>query len=240
MGCGGKSVEMVNFYVPSEAQILLNPDTSVVSMINYQFHIIEQDDQLRLQLCFESYTDTEEIPEPVCKQICDMAYQHRLTNAAVNQLLLPLKIKLIQNVPELEDKTQINISKLFTSAKGYVSKENNPVAIFTDHTLCPDVFNNKYSICFTIPVDNQDQVILLTSKEYLLQERESALFVFRSFGKIYQATAMPQNGIFHLQQIIPVLSMQHQDMFETEHTLSDIYRRFTMKKNRLNALVNKI
>lgn len=233
-------MEVVNFYVPSEIQILLNPETSTVSTINYQFRIVEQENKLWLLLCSESYTNTEEIPEPVCRQICDMAYQHRLTNAAVNQILFPLKTKLIQNIPESEDRTHINISKLFMSAKGYILKENNPVAIFADNTLCPDVFNNKYSIRFTIPVDNQDKIILLTSKEYLLKERDSALFVFQSLKKIYQATAMLQNGIFHLQQIIPVSSMQHQNLFETDHSLSDICRRFMLKKNRLNALVNKI
>jgi hypothetical protein len=233
-------MEIVNFYVPSEAQILLNPDTSAVSVINYQFHILKEEDKLYLQIFFESYTDTEEISEPICKQICDLADQHRLTNAAVNRMLLPLKMQLMQKMPELENQTFINISRLFTSAKGYISKEGNPIAIFTANALYPDVFNNKYSICFTLPIGNTDKIVLLSSKEHLLRDQQSVLFTFLAYDHIYQAAAFPKNGVFYLQQISQVSSMQHHELFTADCPLSDIYRRFMGKKNRLGVLFNKV
>ena len=230
-------MEAINFYIPSEAQILLTSES--VNVIDYRFHILEDDDALYLQIFFESYEDREIIPEPICMQICDLANRHRLTHAAVNQLLLPLKKKLIEAVPEPENETQINISRLFTSAKGYVLKQDQPVAVFMSGALCPDVFNNQYAICFTLPVENTDKVILLSSKDNLLQEQQLFLFMFYSYGHIYQMTAFFKNGVFYLQQITQASSMQHQDMFETDRPLPDIYRRFTMKKNRLGALLNK-
>ena len=228
-------MQKINFYVPSEAQILLTSES--INVVNYRFHILEHENKLYLQLFFESYTDTEEIPEPTCKKICDMAKQHRLTNAVVNTLLLPLKKKLIETVPELNN--QINISRLLAAAKGYISRKDNPIAVFEMGALHSDMFINKYTVSYTMPIDNPDKVILLSSKENLLQEQQTLLFVFRACERIYQLSAFVKNGIFYLQTIAQNSSMLYQDIFEANWPLSDIYRRFVMKKNRLGILLNK-
>ena len=227
-------MEPVRYYVPSESPILVNPETSFVYNPSYQFQLETDDNKLYLHVSVERETASLEIPEVICQQICEMARQNTLTDAAVNHILYPFKQELICKIPLPEH--AINLSYLFSVARGYVLKNGQPAAIFAKGALHLDMFHDIYSLCFTVPFNDPSQTVIITSEEHILRDQEQVIFMILADNTVYQITASVKNQIFYLQQIIKSETMQYQEFFVKERPLAEILQRFTAKKSRLAML----
>ena len=59
----------VNFYIPSESQVLLDLETFYVKSITYRFCIETIDNALHLRISSNTNTETERIPDSVLQKI---------------------------------------------------------------------------------------------------------------------------------------------------------------------------
>lgn len=220
----------VNFYIPSESQVLLDLETFYVKSITYRFCIETIDSALHLRISSNTDTKTERIPDSMLQKIHDLAQHNKLTHAAVDQMLIPIKKKLIMQLPA---EKMMNLSRLFASANGYAWKDGKPAMLFAKGSLQLDMFHDISSLCFTVSFQNTDHVIVLTSEEHILREREQIIFLMFADNIIYRATAIAENKSFYLQTITEIPMDQYQSLFQQNLSLIEIYRHFTYKKNRL-------
>lgn len=229
-------METVNYYVPSELHLMLDPETSLVRGFLCRFYLVEEDGSLYLATGIL----TEKIPDTVCDQICQLNQKQELTDAAVNQLLLPVKKQLIKQMFQTKLEQEIDISYLFSEACGYAVRNDQPIMLFTKGALRLNTFDDDlFSLCFTVPLEDSNLAIPLISEEYIMREGEQTVFMFLVDDVIYRATVSTKNNAFHLQQIIRDNEMLHKDLFQNNIPLLTLYQRFMAKKSRLASLLHK-
>ena len=230
-------MEVVNYYIPSESQLLLNPETSYMEVQICQFQLETEDNALFLRILTASATKSMIVPADICQDIIDRNKQNRLTNAYVNQVLYPVKSKLLQQIPLKDD--MINLSQLLYAATGYSSKNNMPVAIFAAGAMRMDVFKDIYSLCFTLSLNDTSKILLISSEEHIMRDQERVVFTFIVDDVVYKAIAVSKNRTFQLQQITKNSEMQYRELFQNNEPLNNIYNKFTAKKSRLSLLRHK-
>ena len=229
-------METINYYVPSELHLMLDPETSSVREFICRFYLVEEDDSLYLATGILM----EKIPDTVCDQICQLNQKQELTDAAVNQLLLPVKKQLIKQMLQTRSEQEIDISHLFSEACGYAVRNDQPIMLFIKGALRLNTFDDDlFSPHFTIPLEDSNLAIPLISEEYIMREGEQTMFMFLVDDVIYRATASTKNNAFHLQQIIKDNEMLHKDLFQNNIPLLTVDQRFTAKKSRLASLLHK-
>ena len=229
-------METINYYVPSELHLMLDPETSSVREFLCRFYLVEEDGSLYLA----TGIFMEKIPDTVCDQICQLNQKQELTDAAVNQLLLPAKKQLIKQMFQTRSEQEIDISHLFSEACGYAVRNNQPIMLFIKEALRLNTFDDDlFSLHFTVPLEDSNLAIPLISEEYIMREGEQTVFIFLVDDVIYRATASTKNNAFHLQQIIRDNEMLHKDLFQDNIPLLTLYQRFTAKKSRLASLLHK-
>lgn len=234
-------METVNYYIPSESQIILDTETANVQSSAYHFMLWTDTFFEKLFLNLQENLDcaSEEVPDEICQKICRLHSKNQLTHAAVNQLLTPLKQSLIRRSMQDQVKTHINVSQILATARGYVIKDGKPIAIFTRGSLSLNQFDDVFSLRFTIAAEDTSKVAILTSREYMLRSNEHSLFVLYTDFGMYEVTATVDKEMFYLQHITEAQEMLHQDMFKAEMPLYAIIKRFTERKSRLSGLLNK-
>ncbi len=229
-------MDTVNYYVPSESHTLLHPETSLVKQILYQFQIEKDAEKLYLRCLSNESTETEEIPKRIQEQICLLNKQRKLTDAAVNNLLLPLKQSLTAKI-NTEGEEFLDLSQ-FSTARGYVTKENKIIALFDHDALQPYHFCNTHMLGILLRIDNNNLVIRLMSKEYILENMGQVIFTFLMNDKLYQVTTTASNELFILQRITKINSMQYENLFRENIPLPDIYQQFTKKQSNLRKMLH--
>lgn len=232
-------MDMVNYYIPSEFQVFLEPHLSLVKPVFYRYLLSCVEDGA-LWLCADigSKTASIALPDTVSEQINELAQRRMLTNASVYQILSPYRQQLIQKIGA-PDVGLVNLSQIFSAARGYVIKNDTPVAVFASGALHLDTFNDICSLSFTLPVRDTDHVILLTSAEYATRENEPALFTAWVDGTVYQIMGISRNTMFRLQHITTVPSMLHQPLFKDNRPLPEIYTRFSQRPTKFGAMLRR-
>ena len=229
-------MDTVNYYVPSESHTLLHPETSLIKQIVYQFQIEKDDEKLYLRCSSNESTAAEEIPKHVQEQICLLSVQKRLTDATVNNLLLPLKQSLTAKI-NTETEGFLDLSQL-TTARGYATKDNKTIALFECNALQPYRFGDAHMLGILLQTDDSSLVIKFMSKEYILENMGQVIFTFLMNDKLYQAATRVSNELFVLQRVTMVDTMQYENLFRENISLPDIYQQFIRKQSNLRKMLH--
>ena len=191
------------YYTHPEILYLYDLDTMLVRHVIGSFMVFH--DTSWTLSCRTLYGNaTLELSESIVRQIAEQAD----SDAALHKILHPCKIDLLQKAIQIKEH-EIDLQNICNHAKGYIAKENKPVAILDSTALTTDTFFAQ-GIRFLI---NEEKIILTAQENEIFKENALVEFFLWWNNTVYKITCMCRQHIFYVQKACIADNMWRQTMF---------------------------